>query len=110
MLLTQPMPQLARSLSILILSCAFVLTNTASTNFTIDDYNGDQITGLKPSYSPILGWNQGNDCSECTAKLDATKTFMGTWHDVSYQPTDPEPRVITLSFNGMFLVFSNNTD
>ena len=28
---------------------------------------------------------------------------MRTWHEVNYLPTDPEPRIITLRFNGMFL-------
>ncbi|KAI0326739.1 hypothetical protein GY45DRAFT_1258403, partial [Cubamyces sp. BRFM 1775] len=71
-----------------------------ATNRTIDDENGDSVTGIVPSYSPIASWSQGSTCTGCYIHLDPSQAFDGTWHDATHTPGDPEPRVITAQFTG----------
>ncbi|EPT06111.1 hypothetical protein FOMPIDRAFT_9495, partial [Fomitopsis schrenkii] len=71
----------------------------ASTNFTIDDTFGDSATGLSPTYS--TNWNVGQTCSGCAVVPDASKTFMGTWHDTTTNsPMKPAPHQVNLTFQG----------
>ncbi|KAL5485487.1 hypothetical protein ACEPAI_8129 [Sanghuangporus weigelae] len=58
----------------------------APTNVTIDDTNGDAVTGAQISYSPALAWQAGQSCQNCTAKMDGNQAYDGTWHDASYNP------------------------
>ncbi|KAI0713163.1 hypothetical protein C8T65DRAFT_739032 [Cerioporus squamosus] len=76
--------------------CAWAL----STNRTIDDERGDSVTGLVPEYSPPGAWHQGSTCSACFVHLDTSQVLNGTWHDTTHHPGDPEPRSITMRFNG----------
>jgi hypothetical protein len=48
-------------------------TKAVLTNRTIDDQNGDSVTGALPKYSPPGVWNQGNGCGVCALKLDPSK-------------------------------------
>ena len=74
---------------ILILSISSLFTSvSAQTNVTIDDTNGDEVTGTQITYSPSDGWQTGQDCTTCSAKLDSTETYDGTWHDSTYYPED----------------------
>ncbi|KAH8118912.1 hypothetical protein DFH11DRAFT_407245 [Phellopilus nigrolimitatus] len=61
------------------ISCALV-------NVTIDDTNGDSITGTHITYNPFDAWQKGQDCTNCTALLNSDKLYDGTWHDASYNP------------------------
>jgi hypothetical protein len=69
-------------------------------NVTIDDQYGDALTGLLPSYSPSGIWEQGANCSTCTARPNPSQASMGTWHDTTYLPTETEPCVVSLMFSG----------
>ena len=70
------------------------------TNRTIDDQYGDSVTRVPPSYSPSGGWSRGAKCSTCAAQPNASQAYGGSWHDSTHHPTDPEPRIVSLSFNG----------
>ncbi|CDO74422.1 hypothetical protein BN946_scf184867.g20 [Trametes cinnabarina] len=72
----------------------------SAVNRTIDDQNGDSVTGVVPSYSPAGDWSQGSTCSGCFIHLDTSQTFQGTWHDTTHTPGDSDPRVITAQFTG----------
>ncbi|KAJ7463936.1 hypothetical protein FB451DRAFT_1042574 [Mycena latifolia] len=50
-------------------------------NRTIDDFNGDAITGFHPIYEPQDAWNTNGNCTECAVKLDPSLTLNRTWHD-----------------------------
>ncbi|EED84850.1 predicted protein [Postia placenta Mad-698-R] len=98
-------------------ACCFLLLAHVAfaklTNRTIDDENGDSVTGLQPVYAPASGaWNYGPTCSGCYVQPDVDDCFDHSWHDVTASPTDPEPRNITLTFNGtaiwVFGVVPNN--
>ncbi len=82
---------------LLLISC---LATATLTNRTIDDEEGDSVSGLLPEFSPPGAWHQGSTCTTCLVHLDSSQTFDGTWHDTTYQPDDPEPRTITMRFNG----------
>lgn len=74
-----------------------------ATNQTIDDTNGDSITGLKPIYEPPELW-VGDFCisSDCVPP-NKSEAFGGTFHTVNYgiyKQSSPQARA-TLSFNGM---------
>ncbi|TFK88884.1 hypothetical protein K466DRAFT_487976 [Polyporus arcularius HHB13444] len=83
-------------LTLLLSGCAWSI----STNRTIDDEKGDSVSGLVPEYTPPGAWHQGSTCSICTVHLDTEQVLDGTWHDTTHSPDDPEPRSITMRFNG----------
>ncbi|KAI0370457.1 hypothetical protein BV20DRAFT_298421 [Pilatotrama ljubarskyi] len=78
-------------------------------NRTIDDQNGDSVTGTTPNFWPAPGvdpnstWIQGIDCVHCSMLphqvIDVSQTFDGTWHDSTYHPGNPD-RGLTASFSG----------
>ncbi len=90
----------------LILSYIPPLLSASLTNVTVDDANPDPNTGNQFVYSSI-GWNFGPECTGCHAQLDRNQTYMGTWHDATYNPIlpvlHPNQSVIqtaTLQFDG----------
>ncbi|KAI0354714.1 hypothetical protein OH77DRAFT_483639 [Trametes cingulata] len=86
-----------------------VLVAARSVNRTIDDQNGDSVTGTQPDFWPGPGvdpnstWIQGIDCVHCSMLphkvVDVSQTFDGTWHDSTYHPGNPD-RGLTASFTG----------
>ena len=91
------------------------------TNRTIDDQDGDKVTGFTPQYSPYGVWNQGNGCVTCAIHPDPGKrsmfnstcrppliiynrhiaqAFEGTWHDTQVLANVTIPYTITIQFNG----------
>lgn len=77
----------------------------ALVNITIDDKYGDPKTGNQVMYSPPDSWNDGTNCSACTARPDPSIPYLNTWHDGTYLPppnNSVAPIVQTLSvpFNG----------
>lgn len=56
------------------------------TNVSIDDTDGDPITGQKIIYdSPT--WSFGPSCEDCEAiPTPASSAFLGTWHDTTFLP------------------------
>ena len=83
--------------------------SSALVNRTIDDENGDSITGTKPVYGPDDSyWHQGSTCSAChiTPFIDKTQPFEGTWHDGTYSPGGPDI-TINFSFTGTAVYIYN---
>ncbi|KAI0942227.1 hypothetical protein AcW1_002910 [Taiwanofungus camphoratus] len=78
----------------------------AARNVTIDDANGDEITGQPPIY---IAGTQGANCTVCALRPNSSEAFDHTWHDSTYAPTlrpGPIP-TITLLFKGTAIyVFS----
>ncbi|KAG9224106.1 hypothetical protein CCMSSC00406_0006774 [Pleurotus cornucopiae] len=74
------MPFLDHALRIIYLLYILIIAAAAPRNITIDDELGDELTGNRPSFSPLLGWAQGAVCDGCL-KLDAGQTIQRTWHD-----------------------------
>ncbi|KAI0714741.1 hypothetical protein C8Q76DRAFT_727913 [Earliella scabrosa] len=70
-------------------------------NRTIDDFYGDSVTGLRPTYSPANQWISGDQCRGCDATplINGTAAFNRTWHDSTYH-TDQLARDIMLRFTG----------
>lgn len=65
-------------------------------NITVDDNDPAVV------YLPADDWSLGQECSACTARLNASRTYHGTWHDTLFSSTDtPEDRVQTVSYNFM---------
>ncbi|EKM52174.1 uncharacterized protein PHACADRAFT_262682 [Phanerochaete carnosa HHB-10118-sp] len=66
-------------------------------NITVDDNDPSVI------YAPSDDWSFGPSCSTCTARVDASQAFNGTWHDTLFSPSDPsedETQTAELSFIG----------
>ncbi|KAH9914661.1 uncharacterized protein BXZ73DRAFT_26564, partial [Epithele typhae] len=66
-------------------------------NWTIDDQNGDAVTGVMPVYTGA--WKQGATCTNCAVSLDHTSVHDGTWHDGTTSPNEV-PHAITAQFTG----------
>ncbi|KZV99323.1 hypothetical protein EXIGLDRAFT_831652 [Exidia glandulosa HHB12029] len=88
-----------------------VCTGSALTklvNVTIDDTNGDERTGVLPTYtvdpaSQRDGWHpsdKGKPCSVCNANVDGSRTHDQTWHDGTAWAGE-RPANVTLSFSGI---------
>ncbi|KAH9922999.1 hypothetical protein B0H21DRAFT_701362 [Amylocystis lapponica] len=70
-------------------------------NVTVDDTYGDPLTGEMFVYAPTAEWSIGQDCSSCTAHVDANDAYNGTWHDNSaFEATNNHPSNASISFNG----------
>ena len=54
----------------------FIGTRLDAKYVPVDDTDISRIL-----YSSDSGWNIGNDCPPCLAKLDKTKVYGGTWHE-----------------------------
>jgi hypothetical protein len=63
----------------LVLALAYVLLYfehiRASTNRTIDDQNGDSLTGALPTYFPENVWILGSECLTCAANVSDQQAF-----------------------------------
>lgn len=79
-------------------------------NISVDDQNGDALTGDMPSYSPAGSWQQGSTCEGCLAKPDPTMAFDNTWHDATHGPGGTAQYAIQVSFTGNFLFFLKSED
>ncbi|KLO18721.1 hypothetical protein SCHPADRAFT_935981 [Schizopora paradoxa] len=54
-------------------------------NVSIDDTNGDEMTGRQITYNPANKWSLGPSCQTCEAKVSpASEAFDQTWHDTSF--------------------------
>ena len=83
------------------MSSYFSFAEAASANVTIDDTYGDPAMRVIPTYS--ANWNIGQECSGCAVIPDASKAFMGSWHDTtSNYPLKGASHQVTMTFKGMF--------
>lgn len=81
-----------------------LLLTTASTarNITIDDQQGDEVTGFQVIYYPNdRAWAQGSQCPGCALQPNPSLAMDGTWHDATWHGTESGgPWSFTLLFNG----------
>ncbi|KAJ6542805.1 hypothetical protein B0H19DRAFT_957855 [Mycena capillaripes] len=75
---------------------------SALSNRTIDDFNGDSVTGALPVYEG--SWNVNGNCSTCYVQLDTSQPFDRTWHDSTQRATE-DPYSVTLQFTGTAIYF-----
>ncbi|KAJ7634704.1 hypothetical protein FB45DRAFT_472363 [Roridomyces roridus] len=68
-----------------------------ATNRTIDDTNGDLITGFMPVYAPTSAWNPTN-CTVCFVQPEGGQFFDYTKHDSTQVASVPSS--VTLNFTG----------
>ncbi|KAF8140813.1 hypothetical protein K438DRAFT_1636833 [Mycena galopus ATCC 62051] len=75
-------------------------------NRTIDDFYGDEVTGVRPVYDPLDAWNVNSNCTGCFVQPDASQTVDGTWHDTTDKATEgPPTHNVTLQFTGTAIYF-----
>ncbi|KAF7298899.1 hypothetical protein MIND_00837900 [Mycena indigotica] len=74
------------------------LALAALQNRTIDDTNGDSVTGAKPVYYPPGPW-QGPSCTGCAIQPDVGQVFEGTYSAMTYRTTMGVMN-ITMDFTG----------
>jgi len=94
-----------------------IYTNAVAKTVYIDDQNGDEDTGLVPTYTPAQYWEQGSKCPGCALQPNPSLTYDNTWHDATYDPVlrPPGVDVINIFFSGtgidVYYVkpYSNNT-
>ncbi|KAI0774516.1 hypothetical protein C8Q74DRAFT_841071 [Fomes fomentarius] len=94
-------PSFLQTTFFLILSARLVAATTKTV--TIDDTYGDEVTGVRPVYSPSASWSQGRRCvhdEECLVNPDPNEVGRGTWHDAVGMSEDAPSRTIALSFEG----------
>lgn len=90
---------LATSLPLLLLAAVSVVSG-ALINVTVDDSGRDPHTGFSFSYSPQASWNNGQDCTGCSARPDPAQAYMGTWHDTTFISLQTDIETVTLAFTG----------
>lgn len=81
------------------------LSSAGLVNITVDDTDPDPLTGNVFTYLPSGRWNQGNDCSMCTAKPSSSLAHNGTWHDTTYKANTSSYNEVTkaaFDFNGEY--------
>ena len=92
-----------RNYTIIFLLLSFLSVRSLCTqlNVSIDDTLGDERTGNMISYTGQ--WSAGQNCSSCTADIDASQVFEHTWHDTTFRPgpSDGVIRSASVAFNGM---------
>ena len=100
------------SLPLILASYYPSLCRSTSVNRTIDDKNGDSVTGATPSYTPESPqWIQGDECSYCninSALIDVDQVLDGTWHDATYLTKNSSSElVISFTFKGTAVYIYN---
>ena len=86
-----------RTLLSLFATVAPVLAAIQLINVTVDDQHS------LIQYAPVGVWNIGQECTGCTAHIEPNQTYNGTWHDVSFNPSQPGQEYLetmTFSFSG----------
>jgi hypothetical protein len=82
----------------LLITMPILSVHAGAMNRTIDDYKGDEVTGLRPIYQPEDTWWYGPECKICMVKPDVGKVRGGSWHDRSAGGNTVSN--ITLKFTG----------
>ncbi|KAK0446488.1 uncharacterized protein EV420DRAFT_1276697 [Desarmillaria tabescens] len=68
-------------------------------NVTVDDQNEDPITRNTVSYTPADAWTVNSTCDNCSAQIDASKTYDNTWHVGKFNGS-PSVLQASYSFSG----------
>ncbi|KAF8891351.1 hypothetical protein BD779DRAFT_1670967 [Infundibulicybe gibba] len=71
--------------SVLHIFLLFQGTGGAPSNRTIDDTNGDSLTGFRPVYLPTSFWD-GASCEGCAMRPDPDRAFQRTWTAATFHP------------------------
>lgn len=100
------MPFLDHALRVIYLLYILTIAAAAPRNITIDDELGDELTGNRPSFSPLHGWAQGAVCDDCL-KLDAGQTVQGTWHHYTHRSNETSSAV-SFPFTGTIYLQSES--
>ncbi len=69
-------------------------------NITIDDQFGDELSRVRPTYAPTLGWTSGGGGA---VKLNTSSVHNGTWHDTTLYPGG-EPKRVNFTFTGEYQI------
>ena len=80
--------------------CLFVLSLAELRTVTVDDTNGDEISGVLPLYLPTGDWALGQQCKGCSAQPNVSLAFDGTWHDTTHSEGHVDQRTVTVRFGG----------
>ncbi|KIY46564.1 hypothetical protein FISHEDRAFT_75486 [Fistulina hepatica ATCC 64428] len=90
----------------------FVPLCVAASNRTIDDTEGDSVTGAVPSYSPSGSWDNA-DCVGCYIVPSKSEAFDGTWTAATYSPSLTDMS-IKFSFTGtaiyIYFIIANQVE
>ncbi|EIM79364.1 uncharacterized protein STEHIDRAFT_163721 [Stereum hirsutum FP-91666 SS1] len=95
-----------RALTFLFMTFLFLDALCVPMNVTIDDQAGDEVTGLKPIYSPAEEWQEFN-CTEFNVADDPCSALDGTWHNATAGSLFEEPPSFTIQFHGTAIWISN---
>jgi hypothetical protein len=85
------------------------LVGSSSVNHTIDDVNGDSVTGALVQYLPVVPpsdtplWFNQTSCAGCADVPDATFAFDNTWSAALYQENVGSLSV-SMKFTGAWFV------
>ncbi|KAF8875770.1 hypothetical protein BD779DRAFT_1449859 [Infundibulicybe gibba] len=85
----------------------FRATGGAPSNRTIDDTNGDSVTGVRPVYLPAGPWGDAS-CGGCAIQPDPNRAFQRTWTAATFHP-ELESISINFEFQGtaVYVFFIN---
>ncbi|KAJ7325564.1 hypothetical protein DFH08DRAFT_711185 [Mycena albidolilacea] len=72
-------------------------------NRTIDDFNGDEVTGVVPVYIPANRWNVKSNCTACHVQPQQDQAIDNTWHDTTVPAGTTYS--VTLEFTGTAIYF-----
>lgn len=97
-----------RPLTFLFMTFLFLDALCVPTNVTIDDQTGDEVTGLKPIYSPAKEW-QGFNCTESHVEDAPCSALGGTWNNATASSLLEQPPSFTIQFNGTYFHVSPPT-
>ncbi|KAF9265389.1 hypothetical protein L218DRAFT_170792 [Marasmius fiardii PR-910] len=99
----------------LVFSSLRLFANAKTVNRTIDDFYGDEETGLFPTYYPLDGvtWHQNCKAEDgCVILADESEAWNGTWHSATYRQAKMDNMGVTLQFNGtaiwVYFILANN--
>ncbi|EMD41385.1 hypothetical protein CERSUDRAFT_89951 [Gelatoporia subvermispora B] len=97
---------------VLLLLQSLLSTSATPFNATIDDTNGDSLTGAMVTYSPPASWFSVSDCESCGKEceglcpddIDTSRAEDSTWHGSQFWPGDSSTSMnATMTFRGTAL-------
>jgi hypothetical protein len=94
-----PMAVSFRFFATLFISVFWITSVQGAVNRTIDDTTGDEVTGVRPVYSPSSGIWEDATCKSCWIQPDRSLAHDGTWTAATYHASLDEMS-IEFSFKG----------
>lgn len=62
----------------------FSAVSAVLVNVTIDDTQGDPLTGLQITYDPPGSWKSSSGCVGCESSPDGNLAHLQTWHEGTF--------------------------